>query len=1201
MRTNLVVNIGRKFSPVIMLLLIIFFSHTRLNAQTQTFQWANHYGGVGYDGSAGIAIDHSGNIITTGYFDTTANFGGLDLTSYGMYDVFVAKYNSVGTAIWVRQAGGIDYDEGTGVTVDNGDNIIVTGYFTGQAQFGSTIIQGQGGADIFVAKYDPNGNLLWVKSGGGQGYETSGKVAVDNQNNVLVNGTFQGTAFFDSSIVVGNQYDDMFIAKYDQQGVLQWVRGTNSGTNGSCYGEGISSNVNNEILVCGSFYDTTYFNANMFVISNGSSDMFMAKYDPSGNVVWAKGIGGAGYYDDARDITTDASNNIYFTGSFMGLVSFGNIPLTSVGLADIFVAKYNDSGNPIWVKQEGQVNGNIGCDITLDKYDNVEVFGYLDQAIGNSVQQVEQLFLGRYRNDGTLIWGNAYTCSPNSDEGGIMPDQNNDFVIGGDFANSLTLGNFILNSYGLGDIFIAKIITPQFTVSTDTLDFGAVQIGNTNNSNVLLTNTTGATLHISNLQIGGVNASEFSLNLIGFVDSITALQTEGININFNPLSEGAKTAYLIIQSDAASSSDTVELTGIGGTAPLTLSADTLDFGSVDVNNFSERTLTITNSSTSGLIIDSISLALGNDSIFTFSNLSLPDTLVPLDYRNLIIRFTPLSTGLQTDIAEIYSNSISSPDAVLLIGTGISGVTVQEGDTLNIGQGVTLNLIPPSGFIYTTYQLFYKMAGDLTYQVTNLTNNGLSYTANLPPAYSTIKGIQYYAEFSDGLDTITYPSQNPVLNPASIQLKIYQYSYPLNIKQASYQMISLPITLNAPQIDSVLNDDYGQYDNRVWRIFRWNPLTNQYDEYPNLSSGLIPGDAFWLINRDGKTFDINNGNSVPSNGDYIITLQPGWNQISDPFAFAVDWDSIGSSLLVQIPIGWNRDIQDYEINQTVLQPWDGYWVYNPSLTGNINLLVPPIASQQNIGKKNYWTGLNNDEFVVQLKASLNSTNIVDQQNYIGMLEQADNHLNILKPPPVNDNLRLSIMSGGKKYAQNIVKSSKEGVYWDLNINSSNKNKTVNIALELKSNLPDGFNIWLLDIDKQTPVSEINNEATVNLSKEGNGNYRIIVGTEEFAKNNSENISLTPLSYELYQNYPNPFNPTTNISYQLKERSSVTLNIYDILGRRVASLVNNQIQNAGQHILTWNGRNSNGNKVVSGVYIYRIIANNFISSKKMILLK
>lgn len=102
------------------------------------------------------------------------------------------------------------------------------------------------------------------------------------------------------------------------------------------------------------------------------------------------------------------------------------------------------------------------------------------------------------------------------------------------------------------------------------------------------------------------------------------------------------------------------------------------------------------------------------------------------------------------------------------------------------------------------------------------------------------------------------------------------------------------------------------------------------------------------------------------------------------------------------------------------------------------------------------------------------------------------------------------------------------------------------------------------------------------------------------NQLDKYSEVPQQYELYQNYPNPFNPITTIRYGLPEAADVKIMVYNVLGRKVATLVNDHRQ-AGFHKALWDSKSHQGIEVSSGVYFYRIEANDFIDVKKMVLLR
>ena len=743
-------------------------------------------------------------------------------------------------------------------------------------------------------------------------------------------------------------------------------------------------------------------------------------------------------------------------------------------------------------------------------------------------------------------------------------------------------------------------INRTVTFSTREIDFGNVYVANSLEKSITITNNGSIDIIFSNKLL--TNKTDFNLLDSSVPDTIHPEVSKEYSIMFSPKSVGSKNCKIIFNSNSEESVDTLVLTGFGTAAVLSLSSKQIDFGSIDINSDSVSTLKISNSGTGNLIINNYSIAGSNAGDFTLSNNTIPDTLLPKDSINLSIKFTPQTSGNKNALLLILNNSLSGSDTVQLLGKGASIISVELPVNNNIGQNTDLTINPPPGFNFNNNKLFYRRAGERTYQQSDLTASDNSYIASIPASFSTIRGIQYYVVFSEEDYTVTYPANDPINNPAFIEVKVPQYTYPSTIKKSVYRMLSIPLNISNSSIDSVLGSTYGIYDNTKWRILRWNPLTNAYAEYPKLNSDFTPGNAFWFIENDSKSFNIKNAITVSSSGSYTIKLEPGWNQIGNPYAFAIDWDSVTNSGQIQSPIHWNPDIQDYEINQKVLQPWDGYWIFNPD-TGFSYLIFRPIESSGILKIKSAQIQLKDDEFLIQLKANIDKTDIVDQQNFVGMLEIAENgndKFDVLAPPAINNNLNFNIVSGDTAYAENIVASSKDGAYWDIKLSSKFKDK--NLVVELnKSSIPKDFQIWFLDKDRLLSIPIYENKLNILLPQSGNGNYRLIVGNEEFAKKHSENIPLAPLEYSLSQNYPNPFNPSTSINYQLKELSTVTMEVFNILGQKIKVLIDNQVENPGQYRVIWDGTNQTGNRVATGVYIYRIRANSFVSSKKMILMK
>ena len=251
----------------------------------------NSAGSLYHDESYDVETDASGNIYTTGYTTSQSVFGGsLTINTNGFSDVYVSKSDPNGNFLWVKVFGGAMADRGYDLELDNNGNIYVTGYYQGTAQFDSFVITSNGSQDIFVAKLNNQGDVLWVKSEGGPSGDTGYGITVDGSGNVIATGQFKGTANigpnnFSSALnpTTGLPEFDIFVSKYDANGNDLWsIQGSAKYDD---RGLAIKTDANDNILVTGQFSDTltiagsthnnTIYNAGMLL-----------KLDPSGNEVW---------------------------------------------------------------------------------------------------------------------------------------------------------------------------------------------------------------------------------------------------------------------------------------------------------------------------------------------------------------------------------------------------------------------------------------------------------------------------------------------------------------------------------------------------------------------------------------------------------------------------------------------------------------------------------------------------------------------------------------------------------------------------------------------------------------------------------------------------------------------------------------------------------------------------------------------------
>jgi Bacterial Ig-like domain/Beta-propeller repeat len=361
------------------------------------WQWTRLLGTQYNDVAHGIAIDASDNIYVAGY-----TFGTLDNTnpnpSVGtISNAFVARYNTAGNLILVRQSGTAFNNKAYGVTVDTTGNIYVAG------ETGDTVADPTSG-DIFLAQYSAAGVQNWIKT------LASTVAAADTAYGVAVSGGNIYVAGYTSGVLAGapggtvNQGGkDIFVAQFDASaGNLSpvWVQQFGTGADDIAFS--VTADASGNVFAAGTTFGGLDGNALV-----GGSDAFVVKYSSAGARQWTRQLGTTDD-DDAFGVATDASGNVYLTGD-----TFGSLPgNTSSGLADLFAAKYNTGGTLQWVKQQGSLQSDVGQSVITYSNSSLFVAGYTfgtlpgvntlynnQDPTGNTAD----LFLAKYDLNGVLF------------------------------------------------------------------------------------------------------------------------------------------------------------------------------------------------------------------------------------------------------------------------------------------------------------------------------------------------------------------------------------------------------------------------------------------------------------------------------------------------------------------------------------------------------------------------------------------------------------------------------------------------------------------------------------------------------------------------------------------------------------------------------------------------------------------------------
>ena len=321
--------------------------------------WARSIGGTRQDYGASINTDGTGNVYITGYFMSPQVVIGYDtLHSSIYYSTFLTKFTTNGTPVWARQSNATVYAIPTGVCTDNAGNIYITGSYSGSPYvvFGNDTLRiniTNVTSDVYLVKYNSAGNILWAKSFGGNYADYSSAVCTDPSGNVYVTGgflsykiNFAGTTFMNTD---SNGYSDYFLFKFSSTGNELW--GRTAGGLWSEAGAGLTVDASGNIYSCG-YFQSPYLYYGTDSIKNDttsasmslrSPDIFMFKYNPAGNLYWAKTAGGASL-DMPYGMASDTKGNLYIGGSSNGNpFKLGSISLFCNNGSEPFLAKLNST------------------------------------------------------------------------------------------------------------------------------------------------------------------------------------------------------------------------------------------------------------------------------------------------------------------------------------------------------------------------------------------------------------------------------------------------------------------------------------------------------------------------------------------------------------------------------------------------------------------------------------------------------------------------------------------------------------------------------------------------------------------------------------------------------------------------------------------------------------------------------------------
>lgn len=312
-----------------------------------------------------MCLDANDNVYVTGTFFNTVDFnpgsGVQNLSSNGSADIYFAKYNSNGTLAWAKSIGSTNFDRAYSIRLDDFGNMYLAGRFDGSIDFdpssSTATLTSNGKHDLFIAKYDLNGNYNWAIHMGDTANQRITNMEIKSNGNLVVAGHFESTCDFDPGSGTASHTSlggfDYFIASYDSTGSYIWSKAI-GGIDQQLY---LSMDLNSleEIILGGDLWGQVDFDPGSGVrniTSLGNSDIFLSKYSSGGNFMWAESFGASGA-DQVVSVRNGPNDEILVSGNFAGTVTFAGRnsvdTIVSSSGRDMFLANFEDSAKVDWV------------------------------------------------------------------------------------------------------------------------------------------------------------------------------------------------------------------------------------------------------------------------------------------------------------------------------------------------------------------------------------------------------------------------------------------------------------------------------------------------------------------------------------------------------------------------------------------------------------------------------------------------------------------------------------------------------------------------------------------------------------------------------------------------------------------------------------------------------------------------------------
>ena len=446
-------------------ILFVFLTLNYLNAQQS--QWLEGIHGTDNDVGTDVARDPAGNPIYCGYFSSDTLFAGTQFLAQKSIetDAYVIKYNSNGDPVWMDNPGGPIGQKANSLAADISGNIYVTGTFLAGFSFGSSFLESLNGEDGMLLKYDSEGNNIWGVSLGSIGSVKCNKLVIDSEGYIYVSGFYSGPFINIGDTTLNNNGDfDIFVAKYNPQGELLWAQ--SFGGPGGDYIIQMCEDEQDNIYISGGFKsDEITFGNYTFPNLATTRASYVTKIDPNGNIQWADSHTNS-YDQQYNGITIDAENSIYIAGYFKGTFNFGTYTFITTGSQyDIMLIKYNSSYEPQWARHIYSPDYDRANDLDHDNEGNIYLTAIFKADI--LIEDIvlynnggSDFFIAKYNSQGDLTWAHSIGNTENEECSSLVFGEPWSVYFTGYFESDyIYWGQQYVINQGMKDSFIGSVYT----------------------------------------------------------------------------------------------------------------------------------------------------------------------------------------------------------------------------------------------------------------------------------------------------------------------------------------------------------------------------------------------------------------------------------------------------------------------------------------------------------------------------------------------------------------------------------------------------------------------------------------------------------------------------------------------------------------------------------------------------------------------